>query len=68
MVLAIVSTDSFYGNGYDTGRIEHALPPVVFDEDGNAMFDLVEGVDYEVHDVCQADGTMKSTIIRRPRP
>lgn len=61
-------TDPFYGTGYDTGRIEHALPPTFLDEDGNPVLDLVEGVDYEIHDVCQADGTMKSTVIRRPRP
>lgn len=54
--------------GYDTGRIEHALPPTYLDDDGNPVLDLVEGVDYETHDVCQADGTMKTTIIRRPRP
>lgn len=63
-----MTTDPYYGQNHDNGFIEHALPPIVLDEDGNPTRPLVEGVDYVVDDVMQADGTVKPTVIRRPRP
>ncbi len=63
-----MTTDPYYGQNHDTGQIEHACPPIVYDEDGKPHYDLVEGVDYVWDDVCQADGTIKQTMIRRPRP
>jgi hypothetical protein len=43
---------------YDTGKIENEYPPA----------ELVEGVDYVMDDVMQADGTVRRTMIRKPRP
>lgn len=63
-----MTTDPYYGQTYDNGYIEHALPPIELDEDGNPTRPLVEGVDYVWDDVMQADGTSRRTMIRRPRP
>lgn len=53
-----MTTDPYYGQGYDNGMIENAWPANPPEE----------GVDYIEDDVTQADGTTKRTIIRRPRP